>query len=215
MSTESGPGPRTKLDPAARWDATYRTHGVEGVSWFQTQPTVSLELIEATGAAPDAAIIDVGGGASFLVDHLVTRAYRDVSVLDISTVALGKAQARLGAGAPVNWLREDVLAFTPSRRYHIWHDRAVFHFLVNQSDRAQYRDILVSSLAPGGYVVMGTFAEDGPLRCSGLPVARYSDQMLAEVFGDSFRVIETRRELHRTPSGGTQPFAWVVARLAG
>ena len=203
------------LAAAARWDATYRTRGVDGVSWFQTEPAVSLQLIEAAGVAHDAAIIDVGGGASVLVDHLVGRGYNDVSVLDVSAVALGEAQARLGAGAPVTWLHEDLLSFKPSRRYDLWHDRGVLHFLVAQSDRDKYRQLLMSSLAPGGHVVIGTFAEDGPQECSGLPVARYSGQALAEILGDSFLPTETLRESHKTPSGATQPFTWVTARLAG
>ena len=203
-----------QLDTASRWDATYRTRGVGGVSWFQSEPAISLQLIEAIGVARDSAIIDVGGGASVLVDHLVSRGFSDVSVLDISAVALAEAQARLSPGASVTWLRTDLLSFKPSRRYTLWHDRAVFHFLVDEADRAEYRNILMSSLAPGGYVVMGTFAEDGPEQCSGLPVARYSDSSLAEMLGDRFLVTETRRESHRTPSGAIQPFTWVAARLA-
>ena len=215
MSTESERRRSTKLDPAASWDATYQTLGAEGVSWFQFEPAVPLELIEATGVDHDAAIIDVGGGASVLVDHLVGRGFSDVSVLDVSAVALGEAQARLGPGAPVKWLREDLLAFGPSRRYDIGHDRAVFHFLVDQADREKYRNILMASLAPGGHIVIGTFAEDGPEQCSGLPVARYADHALANVLGAGFLIRETRRELHTTPSGGTQPFTWLVATLAG
>jgi len=201
-------------DTAARWDATYQTLGVGGVSWFQSEPAISLQLNEATGVARDSAIVDVGGGASVLADHLVSRGFSDLSVLDVSAVALAEAQARLGPEASVTWIRKDLLSFKPSRRYTLWHDRAVFHFLVDESDRDEYRNVLMSSMALGGYVVMGTFAEDGPEQCSGLPVARYSESSLADMLGDRFLVEETRRESHRTPSGATQPFTWVAARLA-
>jgi hypothetical protein len=213
MSARSEGVPSLDQDPASRWDATYQTRGIGGVSWFQTEPAVSLELISATGISEDAAIIDVGGGASVLVDHLVSQGFNDVSVLDVSGVALAAAEARLGSKASVTWLRQDLLAFKPSRRYSLWHDRAVFHFLVGESDRDAYREVLLSALAPGGYAVIGTFAEDGPEQCSGLPVARYSANSLSERLGDRFLVTETRREAHRTPSGITQQFTWVAARL--
>lgn len=132
-----------QLDTASRWDATYRTRGVGGVSWFQSEPAISLQLIEAIGVARDSAIIDVGGGASVLVDHLVSRGFSDVSVLDVSAVALAEAQARLSPGASVTWLRTDLLSFKPSRRYTLWHDRAVFHFLVDEADRDEYRNVLM------------------------------------------------------------------------
>ena len=203
----------TGSDLGARWDTTYRTRGVTGVSWFQSEPEVSLQLVEATGISKDAAIIDVGGGASVLADHLVSRGFTDVSVLDVSDVALDEARSRVGAESPVTFLREDLLLFQPLRRYGLWHDRALFHFLVSESDRDAYRGALLSALEPGGYVVMGTFAEDGPEKCSGLPVARYSASSLARVLGDRFVVTEARRESHRTPSGTTQQFTWVAARL--
>ena len=204
--------PNAPADAAARWDTTYRTRGVAGVSWYQTEPAVSLELIEATGLEQEGAIIDVGGGASVLVDKLIGRGFTDVTVLDISAVALAEARSQLGTSDTVTWIQRDLLAFEPARLYDLWHDRAVFHFLVDEADRATYRDVLLSSLAPAGFVVIGTFAEDGPTRCSGLPVTRYSGQGLGDALGSSFRVRESRRELHSTPSGGTQAFNWVSAQ---
>ena len=199
---------------AARWDHTYQTRGITGVSWFQSRPTVSLELIKATAISRDATIIDVGAGASVLVDHLLGLGFKDVSVLDVSHFALDDAKQRLGSDAPVTWLRQDLLSFTPTRRYNLWHDRAVFHFLVGQAARAQYVEVLKSTLAPGGVAIIGTFASDGPEKCSGLPVVRYSEQTLAAALGDGFHPVESRRELHRTPSGATQPFSWVAVKAS-
>ena len=198
----------------AHWDATYLRRGAS-VSWFQSEPAVSLDLIAETGISPEAAVIDIGGGASSLVDRLVYRGFKDVSVLDISSVAIDEARRRLPPDAPVAWVVQDVLSWQPPRLYGLWHDRAVFHFLVSPSEQARYRRILASALAPGGFVVIGTFAADGPESCSGLPVARYTEQDLAAVLGDGFTPVAFRREVHRTPVGGIQPFAWVVAKRAG
>jgi SAM-dependent methyltransferase len=150
-----------------------------------------------------------------LVDQLVGRGFSDVSVLDVSAVALDEARARLGAGAKVRWLRQDLMTFNPDRRYDLWHDRAVFHFLTSEPDREVYRAALAAALAPGGHVIIGTFAEDGPEQCSGLPVSRYSSGTLAETLGDGFVVTASRRESHRTPAGAIQPFTWVAARQRG
>lgn len=196
------------------WNAAYRSKSGTGVSWFQVVPIVSLELIELLAVAHGAAVIDVGGGSSSLVDHLALRGFTDLSVLDVSDAALEEARARLGNHAAVTWLREDVLAWTPTRRYGLWHDRAVFHFLTDQKDRNTYVDTLSSALSPGGALVMATFAEDGPEYCSGLPVARYSAADLSALLGDSFEVIAERRELHTTPTGVVQPFTWIAARAA-
>jgi hypothetical protein len=206
---ESASSPGTR---AAHWDAAYETHGVTEVSWFQTEPVVSLELIEMLGIPRDAAVIDIGGGASPLVDRLVERGFNDLSVLDISDTALGAARQRLGPSARVSWLHEDLFAWRPSRRFDLWHDRAVFHFLVGKEDRDAYLDTLRAAIAPGGALIVATFAEDGPEYCSGLPVARYSAIDLGSVFGEGFAVVETRREVHTTPAGATQPFTWVAAR---
>ncbi|MGH9096226.1 MAG: class I SAM-dependent methyltransferase [Acidimicrobiales bacterium] len=190
---------------ARHWDAAYESRGVTGVSWFQTEHTVSLELFALLEISPGAAIIDIGGGSSLLLDRLLGLGYTDLSVLDVSETALGGARKRVGQGAPVSWLRQDLLSWHPERRYDLWHDRAVFHFLTEDTDREAYLDRLHSSLAPNGGLVMATFAEDGPEYCSGLPVSRYSADALSNVLGPRFEVVEVRRELHTTPAESTNP----------
>jgi len=197
------------------WDDTYRTRGVSGVSWYQPEPTVSLELVRLLGVGPADSVIDVGGGASMLVDHLVAQGFTDISVLDVSGVALEAAKRRLGSATAVDWLHEDLLCWRPTRRFGLWHDRAVFHFLTDEADRARYFEVLTDATEPGGAVILAAFADDGPEQCSGLPVARYSAAELERALGTAFLVLEARRELHTTPTGAAQPFTWVAARAAG
>jgi len=197
---------------ARHWDATYGIRGGGDVSWFQTAPVISLELIEILGVPHDAAIIDIGGGASLLVDHLVDRGFIDLSVLDVSETALQYGRQRLSNNISVSWLREDLRAWQPVRQFDLWHDRAVFHFLVRKEDRDGYLDAMRKGITPGGALVMATFAEDGPENCSGLPVARYSAEDLGSALGEHFEVLETRREMHLTPGGIHQPFTWIAAR---
>jgi cyclopropane fatty-acyl-phospholipid synthase-like methyltransferase len=197
---------------AEHWDAAYETHGATGVSWFQPAATRSIELIERLNLASDAAIIDIGGGASLLLDALVQRGFRDVSVLDVSETSLETVRQRLATGAPVSLLHQDLLAWMPKRHFDLWHDRAVFHFLVAASERRRYIHTLRSALRPGGAMIIATFALDGPESCSGLPVARYSSTDLTKIFGPEFEVIEQTREEHVTPGGVTQPFTWLAAR---
>jgi SAM-dependent methyltransferase len=204
--------PVRKPARASHWDAAYRDHGSAGVSWFQVEPTVSLELIRAAHVPRSCAVVDVGGGASVLVDRLLGAGYTDVTVLDVSSVALGEARGRLGPDAPACWVHGDVLEWRPSRPYGLWHDRAVFHFLTGRAERDVYLSTLADALEPGGVVILGTFAQDGPHHCSGLPVARYSVDSLVAVLGTAFTVVEARRELHLTPWGAEQPFTWVAAR---
>jgi SAM-dependent methyltransferase len=199
---------------ADHWDAAYSTRGVEGVSWYQAVPETSLELVDALDIRRDAAVIDVGGGAAFLVDELLTRGYRDVTVLDLSASALEATRRRLPPDASVQFVQADLLEWDPDRRYDLWHDRAVFHFLVSASDRDRYLATLKRAVEPGGKVIVGTFAEDGPEMCSGLPVSRYSASDLAAALGDAFDVLETRRERHVTPRGAVQPFTWVAGVLS-
>ncbi len=182
------------------------------MSWFQPEPVMSLELLDASGAAPGESLVDVGGGASLLVDRLVDRGWADVTVLDVSAAALSVAQARLPDDARVTWVCTDLLVWRPARRFGVWHDRAVFHFLVDGADRARYADLLRESVVPGGHVIIGTFAEDGPLMCSGLAVARYTAEALAEELGSRFAMLDRRRHIHVTPAGAVQPFTWVLAR---
>ena len=199
----------------AHWDEVYLTRGIHGVSWFQPVPAVSLELIDVLGTERSSAVIDVGGGASTLVDHLIERGFTDVSVLDISDAALTEARTRVGPRAPVAWIHDDILAWKPTRRYGLWHDRAVFHFLTEADDQRHYVDTLLSSVDEGGGVVLATFAPDGPESCSGLPVARRDADELMDVLGRSFELTSVRRELHTTPHGVIQPFTWVAARSIG
>jgi SAM-dependent methyltransferase len=197
---------------ATHWEAVYEANSPDAVSWYQSEPTVSLELIDALGVDPNAAVIDVGGGASVLVDRLLTRGFTDVSVLDISEAALRTSRHRVGDDSDeVHWIVGDLLAWEPPRRYGLWHDRAVLHFLMG-GDVETYRATVERAVAPGGSVVLGTFAPDGPERCSGLPVTRYSTEGLAAVLGDGFEVVEHRREVHRTPGRTEQPFTWIAAR---
>lgn len=194
------------------WKHTYDSKSVDKVSWYQTEPVESLRLLRAAGLHPDSSVIDVGGGASVLVDRLLDLGVGDVTVLDIAAPAIAASRARLGRrAATVTWLVQDLLTWTPTRRYDRWHDRAVFHFLTDPADRDRYRQVLDTSLVDAGHVVIGTFAEDGPQYCSGLPVSRYSREALAAQF-PGFEAVETRREEHRTPWASVQPFTWLLMR---
>lgn len=196
------------------WEKVYTTKATDSVSWFQLHADRSLDLIRAAHFGHDAAIIDVGGGASTLVDDLVEEGYTDLTVLDLSVAALATARKRLGLlENKVRWLAEDITQVElPSNRYDIWHDRAVFHFLTDPADRAAYVRTVFRSVKPGGHVIVAAFAEDGPLQCSGLPVMRYRAGELHEQFGEAFELLEHSREEHRTPSGAVQPFVYCYCR---
>lgn len=177
------------MDSKSHWEAVYSTRSSEDVSWYQPSPARSLELLTTTGLGEESAIIDVGGGDSTLVDELLNRRVRQVTVLDLSASALACARERLGARASqVTWLEADVtrVSLAPAAYTH-WHDRAVFHFLTAPEDREAYERTAVHAIRPGGTMVMATFADDGPLRCSGLDVARYSPAALADALGPSLR----------------------------
>jgi trans-aconitate methyltransferase len=170
---------------------------------------MSLDLIQGTGVAFTDPILDVGGGASQLVDHLIALGHTDVSVLDIAPAALEAARARLGPAAKqAEWIAADVTTFQPQRRYALWHDRAVLHFLLTPSERAQYLGVLAASLAPRGHLVLATFGPQGPTRCSGLPVQRYSEEDLGALLGSDFQLRRCEIENHLTPSGHHQQFLW-------
>ena len=191
------------------WDSVYRTTAPDAVSWYQPRPALSLQLIGHTGLGKGEAIIDVGGGASVLVDHLLEAGYSRVAVLDISNTALSHARERLGARAPlVEWIEADVTAFAPPHLFALWHDRAVFHFLTDPSDRRKYVDALERALAPTGHLIMVTFAVTGPQKCSGLDVCRYDPDSIRREMGDEFRLLEHLDETHRTPSGAAQAFTY-------
>jgi len=201
----------TSGERTQHWDAVYQGSKPEAVSWYQPEPVVSLELLDALAVAPDAAVLDIGGGASVLVDRLLARGFSDVTVLDISATALRASRQRIGDDTRVAWIGQDLLSWKPIRRYDLWHDRAVFHFLSGE-DVESYREVLDRAVTPGGSVIMATFAPDGPERCSGLPVSHYSAEELGAVLGGGFEVVESRREEHTTPTGAVQPFIWVAAR---
>lgn len=189
------------------WNRVYETKTVDSVSWFQTRPGLSLKLIAASGICKDAAIIDVGGGASVLVDHLLEFGYTNLSVLDLAGAALKASRSRLGAkAAAVEWIKADIATFEPPRRYALWHDRALFHFLTDTSDRAGYVATLRKALQPGGTVIIATFAPDGPPKCSGLDVVRYDVDSIAAELGEGFQLLETLRETHVTPGKAEQKF---------
>lgn len=206
--------PLNPMNPKTHWDTVYTSKRPDEVSWFQREPTVSLELIRKAAPSLAAAIIDVGGGASVLVDRLLGAGYRDVTVLDVSQAALDVARERLAsAAASVTWLDADILtAALPQAAFDVWHDRALFHFLTDADDRARYIRQARQSLKPGGSIVIATFAHDGPTKCSGLPVVRYTTDGLQQEFGAAFRLVETVREEHVTPSGSTQAFVYCVLR---
>jgi SAM-dependent methyltransferase len=190
----------------AHWDSVYATRDPDEVSWYQARPGLSLEFIGRTGKGRDAHIIDVGGGASRLVDALLDDGFQRVTVLDISPEALARARDRLGdRGRLVTWIAADVSRWTPTP-FDIWHDRAVFHFLVDLEDRVAYRRSMAAALPLGGQAIIGTFASDGPERCSGLPVARYEPETLGAELGPGFRLVESTHEDHRTPAGKVQRF---------
>ena len=205
----------TDPDRRRHWDGVYSAKAEDEVSWFEESPALSLELIAACGAGPDSAIVDIGGGASRLVDALVDRGFTKVSVLDLSSKALAVAKARLGArGASVQWIAADVTSWKPSGQFDVWHDRATLHFLTEPTDRAAYVEALTAALRPGGCAIIGTFALDGPERCSGLPVVRYDSVALARVLGPAFALAETRLHEHRTPLGAVQRFQFSRFRKA-
>ena len=197
------------IERQTHWNEVYATKSADKMSWFQARAEMSMQLIEAAGATTDSAIIDIGSGLSVLIDHLLDAGFVDVTALDISAHALVGSKDRLGPhAADVHWIVNDVLAWSPARAYDVWHDRAVFHFLTGERDRAAYRATLLKGLRSGGMLILGTFAEDGPERCSGLPVERWSAASLAFELGPEFHLIESLRENHRTPGGAVQPFTW-------
>lgn len=191
------------------WEAAYRTGGATDVSWYQSRPAISLELIAATGLPRDGGIIDVGGGASTLVDCLLDAGYSKLAVLDLSASALGYARARLDKhAAAVEWFEADVTSFHPPHRFGVWHDRAVFHFLTAPADRRSYVAALRRTLPPGGHVIIATFAPDGPPKCSGLDVMRYDEQSILAELGAEFQLQDVRRETHITPWQSEQCFIY-------
>jgi 2-polyprenyl-3-methyl-5-hydroxy-6-metoxy-1,4-benzoquinol methylase len=196
------------------WEKVYETKPTDTVSWFQEHAEQSLRLVRETGVPLSASIIDVGGGASTLVDDLLAAGYRSLTVLDLSHAALASAQKRLGTkAASVQWLEANITtADLPIHAYDVWHDRAVFHFLTAPADRQAYIDRVLRAVKPGGHVIVATFAEDGPAQCSGLPVMRYSADGLHAEFGAPFKLLRHEKEEHHTPAGMVQKFVYCYCR---
>jgi 2-polyprenyl-3-methyl-5-hydroxy-6-metoxy-1,4-benzoquinol methylase len=195
-------------DNAEHWNAVYAKRSPQEVSWFQAEARGSLDLIEACNTPSGASIIDVGAGASTLVDGLLTRGFTDITLLDIATTAFVETRARL-PDASVEYVVADVARWSPPRSFDIWHDRAVFHFLTDVDVRSGYRSVLSAAVPVGGHVILGTFALDGPERCSGLSVRRYSAESLAAEFTGVLSPVEHRLESHVTPGGTRQAFVFV------
>ena len=195
-----------------RWERVYQTKVEAGTSWFEDRPHVSLDLIAATGASKDAAIVDVGGGTSRLVDCLLDEGFRQTTVLDLSGTALAKARARLPQDAQVEWVVGNVLHWQPSGRFDLWHDRAAFHFLTEASDQDAYLRVMDRALVPGGHALIGTFAPGGPTSCSGLPVVRYDAAGLSDRLGSAYRLVRSLSHEHRTPWGSVQRFHFGLFR---
>jgi trans-aconitate methyltransferase len=193
----------------SHWENVYGTKAFTDVSWFQPRPERSLQLIEKAAVGPGDAIIDIGGGASTLVDHLIDDGFTDVTVLDVASTSLEQAQERLGKrAADVAWVVSDVTAFRPTRTWQLWHDRAALHFLTDARDRARYVEVLKATLAPGGHVVLATFGPNGPLTCSGLEIRRYSIEMVEDLLGPGFALQSQELENHLTPMGLNQQFLY-------
>jgi 2-polyprenyl-3-methyl-5-hydroxy-6-metoxy-1,4-benzoquinol methylase len=194
-------------DRQTHWENVYATKAEREVSWFQENPAPSLDLIASTGIPSDAAIIDVGGGASRLVDSLLEKGFSRVAILDLSANALEEAKKRLGVRANgVDWIVADVTIWKPSGTYDLWHDRAAFHFLTDPADRDAYVTRLKNAVRSGGHAIVATFALDGPERCSGLPIVRYDPAALASVLRPEFELVDSWRHDHVTPGGNTQRF---------
>jgi len=205
------------MQTKSHWEHVYTDKAADAVSWYQPHASVSLQLIRQTGVSTSASVIDVGGGASTLVDDLLAAGFDKLAVLDISDAALDVARRRLGErAAEVSWIEADITTVQlPEQAYDVWHDRAVFHFLTTEQERRQYLQAVRRSVKPGGFVIVGTFAEDGPERCSGLPVQRYSAESLHAEFGASFELLGRAAEDHQTPAGNIQKFLYCYCRKIG
>ena len=203
------------MDVKTHWENIYQTKAPDAVSWYRPHLETSLALIERATKDRSASVIDVGGGESTLVDDLIARGFQNITVLDISQVAIDATKNRLGhLGKRVHWLVADVTEVElESRTYDIWHDRAVFHFLTTKQQRAVYVRETARSVKNGGYVILSTFGPEGPTKCSGLDVVRYDADSLHQEFGTRFRLIESSKELHQTPFGTVQQFLYCYCRV--
>jgi len=197
------------VDPTAHWQHIYASRSNTELSWYQPAPALSLELVEQCRMDTDDPIIDVGGGASSLVDCLAAGGFTRIAVLDLSEAALAVSRKRLGArSVDIEWIESDITAFEPAHDFRLWHDRALFHFLTEPADRQRYVEVLKRALPPGGHLILASFAVGGPERCSGLPIVQYDGPKLLAELGGEFKIVEQRRENHVTPAGNVQEFAW-------
>ena len=200
---------------AQHWNAAY-AQGETTRSWFETEPVMSLRMLDAAGVSADASLVDIGGGTSRLVDRLLARGHDDLTVVDVSDAALGIAERRLGPDAArVHWVSADICSWSPGRVFDVWHDRAVGHFFTTDAERTAYASVLTAAVAPGGHAIVGGFAPDGPTHCSGLEVKRAGLAELADLVGPAFDLVAEEREAHTTPGGATQSFQWTLWRRRG
>lgn len=200
---------KSDFDRKAHWESVYSKKGSTEVSWYQQHPEYSLGLIKATGVDISAHIIDIGGGASTLIDFMLEEGYQNLSVLDISRSAIEQAKKRLGDSADkVKWIEHDITEFLTDEKYDVWHDRAVFHFLTDTLDRASYVHTMSRALKPGAHAIIATFDLNGPEKCSGLDVQRYNPDSMMAVLGDQFEFVDTISEEHVTPGGAKQNFVY-------
>ena len=205
-----------KINRKTHWENVYQDKAPLSVSWHQEEPVLSLQLIRHSSVSLDSPIIDVGGGASLLVDCLCDEGYSRVAVLDISSHALRYARERLGDNAnKVEWYENDVTSFKAPHPFSVWHDRAVFHFLTEASDRKEYVKNLKRTLEPGGYLIIAAFAQGGPLKCSGLDIVQYDADKLVSEIGNEFELVEELNEVHITPDNKEQKFIYFRLRKKG
>ncbi|NME66988.1 class I SAM-dependent methyltransferase [Flammeovirga aprica] len=201
------------IDKKKHWESIYETKPLENVSWYQPTPTTSLDFVERSFLAPDDKIIDVGGGDSFLVDHLLEKGFQDITVLDISAKALQRAKHRLGEKASkVNWIEADASRFDSGEQYAFWHDRAAFHFLTSEEDIKNYKNVVSKMIKTDGVLLIGTFSENGPEKCSGIPIKQYTTESLAALFEDNFDLVNTQIVDHKTPFDTLQNFVFCCFR---
>ncbi len=197
------------FDRKKHWEQVYEGKSPLEVSWFQAEPSQSLRLIQDTGIAKADHIVDVGGGASVLVDRLQGHGYENLAVLDISSGAIEHARRRLGEAAQkIEWHEADITAFDPPHSFALWHDRAVFHFLTQQSDRAKYVEVMKRAVPTSGHIILATFSIGGPEKCSGLDIVQYNAPKLLKVLGDEFKIVEEVSEVHMTPGNKEQNFSY-------
>ncbi len=201
------------LNRKDHWEGIYQTKALKDVSWYQAKPTTSLTYIEQLNLPKTAAIIDIGGGDSLLVDHLLALGYSNLSVLDVSTEAIARAKNRLGdKAANVQWIVSDITDFKPSTSYSLWHDRAAFHFLTEAADIAHYKQALLAGTQKDSHLIIGTFSENGPKKCSGIEIKQYAKEDLAQIFKPSFDTLFCENKDHETPSNTIQNFSFCTLK---